>query len=169
MNSKVLSRVLMTAGLVAGVVTLPSTAFAATTADVTVGGTVTSTLAVSATPDGAAATGLTMTQGTETIAKIADVAVETNNSTGLTLTVNDGLMTNPDGQTIAYDVLLVADGAAAPTTGFADGQITYATTGANATAAAEGNRDLYINFTPSALQDPGVYSGTVTMTVADNN
>ncbi|MBE9029819.1 hypothetical protein IQ266_08770 [filamentous cyanobacterium LEGE 11480] len=168
MNSKLFSRVLMTVSLVAGAVTLPSTAFATTTEDITVGGTVAATLNIDVVAE-AGATTLTMTQGAETIAKIAELSMETNNSTGLTLTATDGDMTNGDGQTIAYDVEIVARDAAAPASGdFSDGGDTYATAGGNALGAAEGERDLYIAFTPAALQDPGAYTGTVSVTVVDN-
>lgn len=168
MNSKVFSRVLMTAGVVAGVVSLPSIASADTSANIGVGGNVPSTLAITAAADGGA-TSTSVTTGTETIAKIADLSMETNNSTGLTLTVNAGTVTNGDSETMPFEVLILEDGASTPaTTAFSAGTQTYNSGGANASGASIGLRDLYIKYKPAALQDPGTYSGTVTVTVADN-
>jgi hypothetical protein len=168
MNFKSASHLLIATAITIVTATIaPSKAFAATTANVPIGGSVAQTLDIQSTTDpGAAALDLT-TAGEKTV-KVATLAINTNNSTGYTLTINDGTMvrTGEAGSTpIAYQVSTVIAGEAAPTT-FAAGNHTYSSAAANATGS--NGRDLYIRYTPAALQDPGAYTATVTMTVADN-
>ncbi len=160
---------LLTSMAAAAGVLLAGPAMAGTTANVPLSGTVTSTLDVAATPT-AAATTLVLSSGTEQIVQIADIVMHTNNEQGYTLTANQDSLTKTGGTAIPYQVVVVNDGAAAPLTAafaVASGtNYTYATAAAN--AAAAGARDLYLRYTPAALQDPGTYTGTVTLTVADN-
>jgi hypothetical protein len=168
MNFKITSRLLI-AIIVAtvGSAIAPTKSFAATTANVPLSGSVASTLDITAAPE-AGASALDLSAGEKTV-KVATLSIQTNNSTGYTLTVNDGVLAKaaPDAAVtpIAYQVNTANAGAAAPTT-FTAGNHTFNSGVAN--AAGAGNRDLYIRYTPEALQDPGTYTATVTMTVADN-
>ncbi len=156
----------MLAGMAVAVMLPSAIAIAATTDSVTLSGTVSSTLSIVAT-DTAAATALDLTTASEQIVKVSDLAMSTNNSAGLTLTASSGNLTNPDSQTIAFKVTSVDDAATAPTSGaftVASGT-DYTVAGS---AAGDFDKDLYIAYTPAALQDPGSYSGTISLTVADN-
>ena len=156
-------------GMVAIVVSamLPSAiVLAATTDAVTLGGTVSSTLSIEAT-DTVGASALDLTTPSEQIVKVADIAMSTNNSAGLTLTASSGNMSNPDSQTIAFKVTTVDDAAAAPASGAFDTPSGTDYTVGNGAAGTLDN-DMYIAYTPAALQDPGLYSGTISLTVSDN-
>lgn len=146
---------------------VPALASAATEDTVTLGGTVASTLTMEAT-DTLGAASLDLTTNSEQIVKVADIAMSTNNSSGLTLTATSGNLAKGDAQTpIAFKVTTVDDAAAAP----ASGAFTVAS-GTNYTAvgsaAGDFPKDLYIAYTPAALQDPGTYSATISLTVSDN-
>jgi hypothetical protein len=158
------ARILTAAAIAfAGAAIAPGTAFAETTANLPLSGTVTTTLNIVSTPL-PAATALDLSGGVKT-PKVATLAIDTNNSTGYTLTASNGNLTNTTATTpIPYLVSSVGTGDAAPTV-FAAGY-TYASNAAN--AAASGGRDLYIQYTPAALQDPGTYTGTITLAVTDN-
>jgi hypothetical protein len=146
-----------------------SLAHGATTGEVSLSGTVSSTLAITVTPtEDASALGLDGAgSATEHIVKIADLAISTNNEQGFLLTVSSGNIAKSGGSAIAYQVTTVADGASAPATGaflVASGESYTVST----TAAGAGNKDLYIKYTPATLQDPGNYAATVNLTVTDN-
>jgi hypothetical protein len=157
---------LITPAAIALGVGLPMVAMAATSDTVTLGGTVTSTVSVDAT-DTAEASTLDLTTASEQIVKVADIAMTTNNSTGLTLTASSGNLSNPDAETIAFAVTSVTDAAAAPASGAFTVPSGTNYTVANAEAGSF-DEDLYIAYTPASLQDPGVYSGTISLTIADN-
>jgi hypothetical protein len=149
-----------------GALALASAAAADTVA---LSGTVASTAAVTSTST-AGASSLDLATATEKIVKAAGVALSTNNTTGLTVTVTSGNLTKAGGQDIPYKVTTVAAAAAAPLTGaftVASGtNYTYST--ASDSDPTDVTRDLYIAYTPAAKQDPGAYSGTITLTVLDN-
>lgn len=152
-------------GLLSAAALLSSAAFADTTASVTLGGTVTSSLSIAATPTAAAST-LDLSGG-QKVVKVADLAIGTNNEQGLTLTATSGDLTKAGGTSIAFQVHTVADGAGAPAAGafvVASG-VDYT---AGSVAAGSYDRDLYILYTPAALQDPGAYAGSISLTVTDN-
>ncbi|MBD2775596.1 hypothetical protein [Iningainema tapete] len=145
-------------------------AFAGTTATVPISGTVASTLNISATATAGAST-LNLTSG-EKIVKVADLAIDTNNSTGYTLTVSSGNLANPDSATpISYQVKVVDGTATAPASGdFTVASGTDLTDGTSvANGAGTNGKSLYIKYTPAALQDPGNYTGTINLSVADNS
>jgi hypothetical protein len=172
MFTNLVSRALIASGLVLGAVaTFSPATLAATTATVNLAGSVASTLAItSSTAAGASALALqgTGTAGVQTIVKAADVAIDTNNSTGYTLTATSGNLVNATTTTpIAYQVTSVADAAAAPGAGGFT-----AASGTNYTVASDAAgpvpKDLYIMYTPAQFQDPGTYTAIITLTVADN-
>jgi hypothetical protein len=133
----------------------------AATDSVTIGGTVSPTLSVAATPISGVGTTLDLSGGLKTV-KIADVAIGTNNETGLTLTVTPNPMTKTGGTSIVVKAKTVDDGATAPTAVFATGPFEV-----GSTTQGPFNQDLYIQYTPADLQDPGDYAGTVGLSVSD--
>lgn len=135
-------------------------------------GTVDSTLTLTTTVLTSAANDLPLdvaAAGTQQIIQVADLAISTNNQQGYTLTVSSGDLTKTGGTPISYQTATTADTVAASAASFtvASGTpYTYASSAAN--AVGTGSRDLYIMYTPAALQDPGTYIGSITVTVADN-
>ncbi len=98
------------------------------------------------------------------IIKVADITLSTDNSTGLTLFVSAGNIVKPGGSSIAYEVTTVSDGAAPPAgSDFSSGNYTVSTSTSGLV-----NKDLYIKYTPAALQDPGNYSAAISLVVTDN-
>jgi len=162
-------RALIASGLVLGATTAFSSAAFADT--LTTSGTVSSSASVSTTATAAATTlnlGGTGTAIGEQIVKTGDVALSTNNSTGLTLTVTSGSLSNGvTAENIAYKVQTVADGGTAPLSAAFTTASGTSLTYTNSIQGAD-ERDLYIAYTPDTLQDPGTYSSTITLTVADN-
>jgi hypothetical protein len=159
-------RALVLSGLVLGAATLVAPKAMADT--VPLQGVVTSTLAWTSTPTAGAGT-LSLGSATQRIVQVADIAIATNNEQGYTLTVTSGNLTKTNGTSIAYQVATTNDGTAAVAGDFgvASGtDYTFTTVAAN--ASGTNGRDLSIMYTPAALQDPGTYAGTITVTVADN-
>ena len=166
-------RALVISGLFVGAATLfaPTKAMASgtTSGTVNLAGSVTSTLNMAtSTVAGAGTLALDgSAAGAQQIAKVADLDIGTNNEQGFTLTVSSGNFTKAGGSSIAYQVATTADGVAAASGDFtvASGTAyTYNNTG----ATASDKRDLSIMYTPAALQDPGNYAGSITLSVADN-
>ncbi|ASC71340.1 hypothetical protein XM38_022920 [Halomicronema hongdechloris C2206] len=108
-------------------------------------------------------------EGTATthIVKVADLSFSTDNTLGLTLQVTSGAITKLAGEDIEFQVVTVPNDASAPAeadfTVPSGSAYTYVTSAAGSEA-----RDLYILYTPSALQDPGDYSGIIDVSVFDN-
>jgi hypothetical protein len=102
------------------------------------------------------------------VVKIADVSLSTASSGGLTVSITSGQLANADGRTsVSFRVLLVNDGASAPSpSAFTtpSGDLYSVPT----SSAGSVEKDLYIRYTPAALQDPGTYSATVNLSVVDN-
>lgn len=101
------------------------------------------------------------------IVKVADLALSTDNETGLSLTVSSGSIDKIVGPDIDFQVVTVANNASAP----ADGDFTVPS-GSNYTYATSGpgseDRDLYIRYTPASFQDAGNYVGSIHVSVLDN-
>lgn len=149
-----------------GSLLVSSIAGAATSDTVILGGSVSSSLAIVAT-DTVAASSLVLTVG-QKIVLVADVAITTNNAEGVTMTATSGSLATVAGNTsIAFQVTTVADAATAPiAAGFSvDSGEEYSVSNA---AAGDFPLDLYIMYTPVALQDPGAYAGDIFLSVSDN-
>lgn len=137
---------------------------------VNLGGSVADTSAVTSTAT-AAAGALNLygagTAGPNTVVKVADMALITNNADGVTLTATaTGNLVNVanNATPLAYQVLIVADAAAAPAdTAFSSTTDAKAVTNFVSGAAA---RDLYIEYDAPALLDFGTYTGAITVSVA---
>lgn len=136
---------------------------------VNLGGSVADTSAVTSTATAGAGTlnlyGAGSAQN-NVVVKVADMALITNNTTGVTLTATpDSGLTNGT-STLTYQVLIVADAASAPAdTAFAAGADTDNVNDFSGGASA---RDLYIEYDAPALLDPGTYTGVITVSVAAN-
>lgn len=104
----------------------------------------------------------------EHILKVADLTLSTDNPNGYTLTISSGTLSNSEGETpVAFQVTTVVDGASVP------GSSAFTTPSGNnytvsTTTAGQANQDLYIKYTPAALQDPGTYTGSISLVVMDN-
>jgi len=165
-------RALVISGLFVGAATLlatPTKVMAGTTGTVNVGGTVTSTLNMTTTPDANAGV-LPLDGGAAGVTQmkpVATMAIDTNNEQGYTLTATPaGALTKAGGTDIAYGVA-VTTGTAQASDFAADGQVkTYSTGAAN--APGTGGVILSIKYTPASLQDPGNYTSSITLNVADN-
>jgi hypothetical protein len=150
--------------LAIGSLLISSASFAGTTATIDLGGEVTSTLGlVSSTV--VAADQLDLMNGRQ-IVKVADLTLMTNNEQGLTLTATSGSLTKSGGTSIPYQVTTVDEAQVPDASAFvvASGDM-Y---GMSTFAAGVAEKDLFIMYTPAALQDPGYYGGTINLSVSDN-
>lgn len=102
------------------------------------------------------------------IVKVADVSASTNAAGGFTLSVSSGYLSKADGRTqVSFQVVLVAAGASAPSSSaFTTPSGTLYTFSTGSAGAVD--EQLYIKYTPAALQDPGTYSAVVNLDVRDN-
>ena len=160
-------RALVLSSLVLGATTLFSAK--AMAGSVTLNGTVPSTLTLTTSPITAAALALPLSSPIQQIVQVADLAISTNNEQGYTVTATSGNLTKTGGTSIAYRVTTTADGGSIPAPGVfaaAAANHTFASSAAN--ALNSNGRDLYIMYTPAALQDPGLYEGSITVSVIDN-
>ncbi len=167
------NRFLLVTGLALGASCFgASSAMAQLTDDtVTLSGSVTSTLDVNAVDTAAAAALALQGGGTDVIVQIADVLLTTNNTGGIAMsTAGAGSIVSSDGgvTTIAFDLVAVDDGVAAP----AAGAFTAGAYAQNFTTGFDGTTgqlpvDLYMRYDSPVLVDPGTYGATVTLVVAD--
>jgi hypothetical protein len=101
------------------------------------------------------------------IVKVADIHLSTDNPQGCTVTISSGSLSKPGGTSIPFQITDVADGAGTPSAG----NFTTAS-GSNHTfsisTAGTRDRDIYIRYTPAALQDPGSYSASIIINISDN-
>lgn len=134
---------------------------------VNLGGSVADTSAVTSTATAGAGTLNLYGAGTaqnNVVVKVADMALITNNTTGVTLSATrDAGLTNGTSN-LTYQVLIVGDGATAPAdTAFSSNTDSKSVTDFTSGASA---RDLYIEYDAPALLDPGNYTSTITVSVA---
>lgn len=105
---------------------------------------------------------------TERIVKVADVQITADGTLGFTLTVTSGSLGKSDGLTpIPFQVVTVAQGASAPTAASFTAPAGEAHTYISPTPGNT-TRELYVRYTAATLQDPGAYSASVSVTIADN-
>jgi hypothetical protein len=161
---KLISRLFTASALLS--LALGSVAHAGTSDTVSLSGSVTSSLDIAAT-DTAGATALDLSGG-QKIAKVSDLAISTNNEQGFTLTASSGNLTKAGGTSISFQVATVDDGASAPVAG--DFSVASGTDNTDFVSSVAGAKDgdLYILYTPATLQDPGTYTGSISLTVSDN-
>ncbi len=100
------------------------------------------------------------------IVKVAEVDLSTANTTGLILTVTGDGLTKAGGTLIAVQLVTVEHGQIPTASDFtipAGSSYVFSTTQAGSV-----DRDLFIRYQPSSLQDPGTYTETLQLTVQDN-
>lgn len=102
------------------------------------------------------------------IVKVSTLSLATDSSNGFTVTISSGSLTKTSQETpISYQVMTVPAGDNPPSLGdftvAAGNNYTFVTN-----QAGSQNRDLYILYTPASLQDPGNYSATIAIAIADN-
>lgn len=101
------------------------------------------------------------------VVKVADIVISTDGGSGLTLTITSGDIDRVGGQAIPFQITTVTDNASPPTSGDfstpSGNNYTYATG-----SAGTENRDVYIRYTPLSFQDPGNYTSSIDLSVADN-
>lgn len=142
---------------------------------INLGGSVTDVSSVTPTATPAAAAlvlGGTGSAQTDVFIKVADLALFTNQASGVTLTATGGsgaqLINSSNNATpVDYVVLITADQATevnAASFGGATGTDSDAVTDFD--SSGNSARDLYIMYSTDALLDPGTYSGSITVTVA---
>ena len=106
------------------------------------------------------------TANPDTVVKVADLAITSNSSNGVSLTATAAGDLTHGANSLAYQVLIVGDGDAAPTAvSFSDTTDTEANVTIVAGAAA---RDLYIEYDAPAYLDAGTYTSSITVSVTDN-
>lgn len=141
---------------------------------VALSGTVGSTLHIASVPTTLGDSAATLPldgEGTASthMVKVSDFTISTNNFEGFTLTASSGNILGTVSATatpISFQVGSVANDVAADA-----GDFTIAT-GSNYTFSTTDNvavtRDLFIKYTPAALQDPGAYTGSIILSVSNN-
>jgi hypothetical protein len=166
-----LNLVLASVLIIGTISTFAPAAFAFPTSDtVPLVGTVASNLDLISTATAGAGT-LDLTTPSAQIVKVSSLHIDTNNAAGYKLTVTSGDLVGTNHPTvtpIAYQVEVVNGGAAAASTfGTASG-VDYTTSTSAANADGTNDKDLYIKYTPAALQNPDVYTATIGLSVIDN-
>ena len=171
MLSTTLRRVLVASGFVVATSFMSSAAFAATTGDVIIGGSVASTLTMGITAKAGAATINLAPAQTNAVLEVADITMGTNNSTGLSLKLDAASsfsMANTGGGTpVAFTVAAVeGDLETGAVYKGAVGDVLITSTAAQASTTAY---SLFIKYsTQATFQDPGTYSSTIKLIVSDN-
>ncbi|MEH1912350.1 hypothetical protein [Nostoc sp.] len=102
------------------------------------------------------------------IVKVATLELSTDDSHGFTLTISSQSLTKSGGKTpIPFQVTTVP--ADDPSPNDSDFSIS---TGSNytvsTTSAGSSSKDMYIKYTPAALQDPGAYNTSISLVITDN-
>jgi hypothetical protein len=102
------------------------------------------------------------------VVHVATLLVDTTAPAGLSLWVGSGSLTKAGGTAIPYRVLTASGGSGAPGAGAfttpSGSPLLFATQ-----AAGPATRELFIEYTPAPLQDPGAYGATIELTVMDNS
>jgi hypothetical protein len=102
------------------------------------------------------------------IVKIAELSLTTDAAVGLTVTITSGSLAKADGSTpVSFRIVLADRDAPAPSSA------AFTTPSGtpyvlSTSAAGSVAKDVYIKYTPAALQDPGSYAASVAIDVVDN-
>ncbi|MHC5744531.1 MAG: hypothetical protein ACYTXT_22075 [Nostoc sp.] len=102
------------------------------------------------------------------IVKVANLELSTADPDGFTLTISSQSLTKSGGETpIPFQVTTVATGSGSPSASdflvFPGNNYTISTTSAGSSL-----KEMYIKYTPAALQDPGAYNTSISLIVTDN-
>ncbi|MCB8750777.1 hypothetical protein [Planktothrix agardhii] len=154
-----------------------SAAFADTTTDIILSGTVDSEIAIDATPTTAAAdlplSPAAAGQDGSTTVRIADLDITSNNPAGITIeasSMNAGKLTSGEGENeILYTIAIVDNGAETPTSTTSVSSLNEDVNGFefNAETGIK-SMDLYIKYYVGGMPKQGTYSDTLTIIVSDN-
>ncbi|MFB2882404.1 hypothetical protein [Floridanema aerugineum] len=108
------------------------------------------------------------TQNTQII-KVGTISLSTTSANGFTLNIIGSNLTKSEGVTpIVFQVTTVPSGSGTPGAGAFTTEATENYSYVNNNPNASETRDLYIKYTPASLQDPGNYSASLNLTIADN-
>jgi hypothetical protein len=162
-------RALVISSLFVGAATLLATPTKVMADTVTLAGNVAPILNMVTTPTTGAnsAAALPLDTTDEQTITVANLDITTNNEQGYTVTAtpqNGSVLHKTGGTDIAYTVNLAAVGTNDGGTDSDSAVNKYKADGETASDAVA----LSIIYTPAALQDPGDYSGSISVTVADN-
>ncbi len=102
----------------------------------------------------------------EHIIHVVDVNVSTAEPNGYTLSISSGSLGKSGGQNISFQVMAVDNNASSPSSG--DFNIASGNSYIICETAAK-DLDIYVKYQPAALQDPGNYTHSVTITAEDNS
>lgn len=102
------------------------------------------------------------------IVKVANLELSTDDTDGFTLTISSQSLTKSGGETpIPFQVTTVAAGSGSPSA-----SDFLVSPGSNytvsTTSAGSSSKEMYIKYTPAALQDPGAYNTSISLIVTDN-
>ena len=102
------------------------------------------------------------------IVKIAHLELSTDDTNGFTLTISSQNLTKSGGETpIPFQVTTVPAGDPSPN----DSDFSISP-GSNytvsTTSAGSSSKEMYIKYTPAALQDPGAYNTSISLVITDN-
>lgn len=101
------------------------------------------------------------------IVKVGNLELSTDDPDGLTLTIDSESLTKSGETPIPFQVTTVAAGSGSPSASdfpvSSSSNYTVSTSSAGSSA-----KDLYIRYTPAAVQDPGAYSASISLVVTDN-
>jgi len=101
------------------------------------------------------------------IVKVANLELSTDDPDGLTLTIDSESLTKSGENSIPFQVTTVAADSGVPSA--SDFPVS---SGSNYTvstsSAGSSTKDLYIRYTPAALQDPGAYRTSISLVVTNN-
>ena len=161
-------RFALTTGLVVG--TLAFSGAAAFADTINLGGTVSNYSTISSTATAGAGSLNLYGEGTATanvVVKVADIALTSNNTEGVELKAeaDSALTGGTNGVTLAYQVKLVDDNAAAPAAGVFSATSDTVNVDNTDFSSNAANQDLYIEYDGPEYLDPDTYSSTITMTV----
>lgn len=102
------------------------------------------------------------------IVKVANLELSTDGTNGFTLTISSQSLTKSGGETpISFQVTTVPAGSASPSA-----SDFLVSPGSNytvsTTSAGSSSKEMYIKYTPAALQDPGAYNTSISLIITDN-
>ncbi|MBN3893073.1 MAG: hypothetical protein HWQ43_29445 [Nostoc sp. JL31] len=102
------------------------------------------------------------------IVKVADLELSTTDPDGFTLTISSQSLTKSGGETpIPFQITTVATGSASPSA--SDFSVSPGNNYTiSTTSAGSSLKEMYIKYTPAALQDPGAYNTSISLIVTDN-
>ncbi|MEH2361153.1 hypothetical protein [Nostoc sp.] len=101
------------------------------------------------------------------IVKVANLELSTDGTKGFTLTISSQSLTKSGGETpIPFQVTTVPANESANDSDFSVSPGSNYTV--STTSAGSSLKDMYIRYTPAALQDPGAYNTSISLIVTDN-